>query len=164
MTKKVDMSSSFDPTDNFKAKKSVSLKDKERFKVHKIAEHKFGAIYYKTKLDNGNSIFGEGKVDFLEDKYKQKHPAYMYNFEKFMINKPLTSNAASSILDEDDDTIFSDANSVTTNSFSSNAIKENDNLVEPIVDTDDQPAVPSFDFNNTNDFDIVIDTGDNKQE
>jgi hypothetical protein len=29
MTKKVDMSSSFDPTDNFKAKKSVALKDKE---------------------------------------------------------------------------------------------------------------------------------------
>lgn len=164
MTKKVDMSSSFDPTDNFKAKKSVSLKDKERFKVHKISEHKFGAIYYKTKLDNGNSIFGEGKVDFLEDKYKQKHPAYMYNFEKFMINKPLTSNATSSILEEDDDNIFSDANAVTTNSFSSNAIKENDNLVEPIIDTDDQPAVQSFDFNNPTDFDIVIDTGDNKQE
>ncbi len=81
-----------------------------------------------------------------------------------MINKPLTSNATSSILDEDDDNIFSDANAVTTNSYSSAAIKENDNLVEPIVDTDDQPAVQSFDFNNPTDFDIVIDTGDNKQE
>ncbi len=163
MTKKVDMSSSFDPTDNFKAKKSVALKDKERFKVHKIAEHKFGAIYYKTKLDNGNSIFGEGKVDFLEDKYKQKHPAYMYNFEKFMINKPLSSNVTSSILDEDDDNIFSDANSVTNNSYSTTTV-ETPNIPDPIESNDDQPTIQSFDFNNSNDFDIIIDTGDNKQE
>ena len=163
MTKKVDMSSSFDPTDNFKAKKSVALKDKERFKVHKIAEHKFGAIYYKTKLDNGNSIFGEGKVDFLEEKYKQKHPAYMYNFEKFMINKPLTSSVTSNILEEDDDNIFSDANAVTNNSYSTTTV-ETPNIPDPIKSNDDQPTIQSFDLNNTNDFEIVIDTGDNKQE
>ncbi len=160
MTKKVDMSSSFDPTDNFKAKKSVSLKDKERFKVHKISEHKFGAIYYKTKAENGNSIFGEGKVDFLEDKYKQKHPAYMYNFEKFMINKPLSSSSSSytsSILDDDDDNIFSASNTVTNTTSTVQ-------VADPIKANDDQPTIQSFDFNNPTDFDIIIDTGDNKQE
>ncbi len=90
MTKKVDVSSSYDPTGgDFKTKKSLQYKDKERFKVHKISEHKFGSIFYKTKAPNGNSIFGEGKVNFLDAKYKEKHPAYMFNFEKFMINKPL---------------------------------------------------------------------------
>jgi len=159
MAKKVDMSSSFDPTDNFKAKKSVTLKDKERFKVHKIAEHKFGAIYYRTKAANGNSIFGEGKVDFLEDKYKQKHPAYMYNFEKFMINKPIDdfnttvgpNSSEDSILDETNDNIFEEINA-TTGFSSDSPIKENDDLNE---------TIKTFDFKN-DDFDIVIDTGDKK--
>jgi len=160
MAKKVDMSSSFDPTNNFKAKKSVSLKDKERFKVHKIAEHKFGAIYYRTKAANGNTIFGEGKVDFLEDKYKQKHPAYMYNFEKFMINKPIDdfntsvrpSSSENSILDETNDNIFEEINQ-TTGFSSESPIKENDDLNE---------TIKTFDLND-NDFDIVIDTGDKKE-
>ena len=95
-TKKVDVSSSYDPMDgNITTKKSAQYKDKERFKVHKIAEHKFGQIYYKTKADNGNSVFGEGIVNFLEDVYKEKHPAYMYNFEKFMMRKPTNSTNSS---------------------------------------------------------------------
>ena len=161
MTKKVDMSSSFDPLDNFKVKKSAAFKDKERFKVHKIAEHKFGAIYYRTKNASGNSIFGEGKVDFLEDKYKQKHPAYMYNFEKFMINKPTDdfntsvrpSNSEDSILDETNDNIFEQINP-TTGFSSDSPIKEDDDLNE---------AIKTFDLND-NDFDIVIDTGDKKED
>lgn len=168
MEKKVDKSSSFDPMDNFKAKKSVAVKDKERFKVHKIAEHKFGAIYYRTKAANGNTIFGEGKVDFLEDKYKQKHPAYMYNFEKFMINKPIDDfdtsvrpNASNnSILDETDDNIFS-YTAPTTSYSNSSPIQENDDLNETIKTTEsDKPAIQTFDLND--DFDIVIDTGDKK--
>jgi hypothetical protein len=48
--KKVDVSATFDPTGgDFQASKSIQYKDKERFKVHKIAEHKFGVIYFKTK-------------------------------------------------------------------------------------------------------------------
>ena len=42
--------------------------DKARFKVHKIQEHKFGTIYYKTKNAKGTTIFGEGKVSFIQDK------------------------------------------------------------------------------------------------
>ena len=184
MAKKVDMSSSFDPmTGDFKAKKSVQVKDKERFKVHKIAEHKFGYIYYRTKAPNGNSVFGEGKVDFLEDKYKQKHPAYMYNFEKFMVNKPVSSDVsvntnttASStayIMEEDNDNIFG--------SISNEPIDKKDILHDPLdtlnlpnKDTDNPPpimenddlneAIKTFDLDNNDDFDIVIDTGtDNKQ-
>ncbi len=184
MAKKVDMSSSFDPTGgDFKAKKSVQVKDKERFKVHKIAEHKFGYIYYRTKLPNGNSVFGEGKVSFLEDKYKQKHPAYMYNFEKFMINKPVSSDVSVNadttpsstayIMEEDNDNIFGTVSNepITNEQFLENpmgsgelpnkdtdnppAIMENDNLNE---------AIKTFDFNNDDDFDIVIDTGTDKKE
>ena len=175
MTKKVDTSSSFDPINGgLKAKRSVQIKDKERFKVHKIAEHKFGAIYYRTKADNGNSIFGEGKVNFLEDKYKQKHPAYMYNFEKFMINKPVSSDVDTSptsyIMEEDNDNIFS---TITNNTIEKEKIMEdpiNSNEL-PHNDTDNQPAIQendnlteaikTFDFNDNDDFDIVIDTGNN---
>ncbi len=181
MAKKVDMSSSFDPLDgNFKAKKSVQVKDKERFKVHKIAEHKFGYIYYKTKAPNGNTVFGEGKVGFLEDKYKQKHPAYMYNFEKFMINKPISSGFSSStatsptayIMEEDNDNIF---DSFGTPSISEERFVENPVATQelPHNDTDNPPAImendelneaiKTFDLNN-DDFDIVIDTGTDKKD
>lgn len=180
MAKKVDVSSSFDPmTGDFKAKKSVQYKDKERFKVHKIAEHKFGYIYYRTKAPNGNSLFGEGKVGFLEDKYKQKHPAYMYNFEKFMINKPVssdvsvdTSSSTSYIMEEDNDNIFGTA---TNEPISMEQFLENpmDSINIPEKDTENPPvimenddltdAIKTFDFDN-DDFDIVIDTGTDKKD
>ena len=179
MAKKLDVSSSYDPTGgDFKTKKSLQYKDKERFKVHKIAEHKFGAIYYKTKAPNGNTVFGEGKVNFLEDKYKQKHPAYMYNFEKFMINKPTSgtvsvdTNDYSSILEEDNDNIFS---TVTNNSMEQEKVVENPNVASgvPYNDTDNNPpimendnlteTIKEFNLNDNDDFDIVIDTGTDKK-
>ena len=203
--KKVDVSSSFDPTQgDWKAKKSIQYKDKERFKIHKIAEHKFGTVYYKTKADNGNTVFGEGKVAFLEDKYKQKHPAYMYNFEKFMINKPLSGvpdaiddepvTAASStsyIMDEDDDNIFGGpisqpidmdefisksstidvdySNKDTDSMITPSVIKEDDDIDESIVEfgengNDPVEPIQQFDFNDDDDFDIIIDTGSDKPE
>lgn len=189
MTKKVDMSSSFNPLDgNFAAKKSVQVKDKERFKVHKIAEHKFGQIFYRTKAANGNSVFGEGKVDFLEDKYKTKHPAYMYNFEKFMINKPVSSSMAdadpiddspiTNTLLSDDDNIFGSDTNVTSMEdlikpnnpyvdLSANPIKENDDLDVAIKHNDENienTVIKEFNFNDDDDFDIVIDTGSDKPD
>ena len=117
--KKVDKDSSFDPsTGDVKKKQTIKVKDKERFKIHKIQENKFGAVYYKTKNAKGNSVFGEGKVSFLEDNYKVKHPAYMYNFEKFMIVKPVDSDYTgisnngnvdtenTAIIEDDDDLIM----------------------------------------------------------
>ena len=180
MAKKVDISSSFDPTSgDIKAKRSIQVKDKERFKMHKIAEHKFGYVYYRTKAPNGNSIFGEGKVSFLEDKYKQKHHAQMYNFEKFMINKPVSSdvsvNTTSStayIMEEDNDDIFA---TVSNDTISKENIFENPNTTSkiPYNDTDNKSpimendnltdVIKEFDFNNNDDFDIVIDTGSDKK-
>lgn len=186
--KKVDVSSSFDPLDgNFTAKKSVQYKDKERFKVHKIAEHKFGQIYYKTKADNGNSLFGEGKVGFLEDVYKQKHPAYMYNFEKFMINKPISNNSndniiiddnfssssTSYIMEEDNDNIFGSSSNdslnmeeIITGETKTVEIPINDKVNPPVIEENDDldETIRTFDFEGDDDFDIVIDTGSDKPE
>lgn len=161
LTKKVDVSSSYDAsTGDFKAKKSIALKDKERFKTHKISEHGFGFIYYKTKAANGGSVFGEGKVGFLEDNFKKKHSAYMYDFEKFMQNKP-TNNAenesvtdvnesvTNSILDDNDDYIFS-----TTPTNNESVITSTSNHVEEKT----LDVIPEIDFEN-DDFDIEIDTG-----
>ncbi len=168
LTKKLDTSASFDAsTGDFKAKKSYAYKDKERFKTHKISEHGFGSIYYKTKAANGSSVFGEGKVGFLEDTFKKKHSAYMYDFEKFMQIKPTqestninteTNNesVANSILDDTDDYIFSSNSQATQNTV--NSIK---NDTEPKA----SDVIPEIDFIN-DDFDIEIDTGsqeDNKQ-
>ncbi|MBR5228157.1 MAG: TraM recognition domain-containing protein [Clostridia bacterium] len=155
LAKKVDVSSSFDAsTGDMKAKKSIAVKDKERFKTHKISEHGFGAIYYKTKALNGNSVFGEGKVSFLEDKYKQKHAAYMYDFEKFMINKPTSSTDSAvpvnenSILDDNDDYIFN-----TTIDTKTKEIRN----PNPIVENVQNETIKQFDL--TDDFEIEIDTG-----
>lgn len=188
MAKKVDVSSSFNPLDgNFAAKKSVQVKDKERFKVHKIAEHKFGQIYYRTKAANGNSVFGEGKVNFLEDKYKTKHPAYMYNFEKFMINKPVSSSMAdadpiddspitNSLLSDDDNIFGTEKNAVSMEDLikpnspyvdlSANPIKEDDDLDVAIKHNDfsSNSVIKEFNFNDDDDFDIVIDTGSDKPD
>lgn len=165
LTKKVDVSSSFDAsTGDFKAKKSIAVKDKERFKTHKISEHGFGSIYYKTKAANGSSVFGEGKVSFLEDKYKQKHAAYMYDFEKFMMTKPTNQNTqgptdTNSILDDNDDYIFDTTIDTTT-------FEVRNPAPEPVVhlDEDDKKADVIVDYNNIDDFDIEIDIPEDNKE
>jgi len=165
LAKKVDVSSSFDAsTGDFKAKKSIAVKDKERFKTHKISEHGFGAIYYKTKAANGSSVFGEGKVSFLEDKYKQKHAAYMYDFEKFMITKPTNQNTqgptdTNSILDDNDDYIFDTTIDTTT-------FEVRNPAPDPIVhiDEDDNKGEVIQNYNDVEDFDIEIDIPDEKKE
>lgn len=70
--------------------KSVDLrvKEKVRMKWFKIQDQSFGNIFYKTKNASGKSIFGKGKTTFLNEKYKEKANTQMYNFEKYMMNKP----------------------------------------------------------------------------
>jgi len=155
--KKVDKDSSFDPsTGDVKRKMTIKVKDKERFKVHKIQENKFGSIYYKTKNAKGNSVFGEGKVSFIDSKYLQKHPAYEYNFEKFMVVKPIDSDFTSvekitnpgPVIEDDDNYIF--GTNIETSKNSSNTT---DNVEESKV-------LKTFNFDgDDNDIDIVIDTG-----
>ena len=93
MEKKVDTSESYtiDKNEGFVSKgKKIEIKDKERIKIHKLAELGFGSMFYKTKNSSGKSVFGEGKTSFLADKYKQKQNTLMFNFEKYMMSKPET--------------------------------------------------------------------------
>lgn len=108
MEKKVDTSESYtiDDKEGFVSKgKKIEIKDKERIKVHKLAELGFGSMFYKTKTASGKSVFGEGKTSFLADKYKQKQNTLMFNFEKYMMSKPesptITMNESDSSSNDD---------------------------------------------------------------
>jgi type IV secretory pathway TraG/TraD family ATPase VirD4 len=159
MAKKYDVSSTFDKsTGDFKTKKSAAYKDKERFKVHKISEHGFGAIYFKTKKSNGSTLFGEGKVDFLEAKYKQKHSTYMYDFEKFMLNKP---SSGASAYDNKDDTFANNNSSSSNVTYQQTAPSSNQNLInyDIVIDTGNSSPIDHADNFNSNVISFDIDLG-----
>ena len=82
----------------------IDVKDKERIKIHKLAELGFGAMFYRTKSANGKTVFGEGRTTFLDNKYKEKQKTLMFNFEKYMMSKP----DAPSITMNDSDTTTND--------------------------------------------------------
>lgn len=162
LAKKLDTSASFDASSgDFKAKKSYAIKDKERFKTHKISEHGFGFIYYKTKAENGSSVFGEGKVGFLEETYKKKHSTYMYDFEKFMQIKPDSNQSTESIIDNN---VTESKSSILDEPDSDYIFNSIPNVEEP-VEQKPLNIIPEVDFSD-DDFDIEIDTGasDNKKE
>lgn len=151
--KKVDKDSSFDPsTGDVKRKTTIKVKDKDRFKVHKIQENKFGSIYYKTKNAKGNSVFGEGKVTFLDDKYKQKHPAYEYNFEKYMVIKPIDSDFTSVSNITKNGPVMEDNESYIFGTNTETSKKEESKIPMP-------EELKKFDLSTNDDFDIIIDTG-----
>ena len=88
--KKADKSTGYSVDDavGLKSSTKIDVKDKERIKVHKLAELGFGSMFYRTKSANGKTIFGEGKTSFLDNKYKEKQKTLMFNFEKYMMSKP----------------------------------------------------------------------------
>jgi len=47
----------------------------------------FKAIKYKTKDSSGKTIIGDGKTNFVEEKYYNEHPTKVYNFDKFRIHE-----------------------------------------------------------------------------
>ncbi len=49
----------------------------------KVQTLKFKACGYKTKLNNGRFISGQGSVDFLASKYKEVQETKTFNFTKF---------------------------------------------------------------------------------
>ena len=160
--KKVDKDSSFDPSSgDVKRKMTIKVKDKERFKIHKIQENKFGSIYYRTKNAKGNSVFGEGKVSFLDEKYKQKHPAYEYNFEKFMVVKPIDSDfkTPSDISDNNGPVIEDDDSYIFGTNIDVNTKKQNNNDTSNSSEKESPKFITQFNFDDNSDFDIVIDTG-----
>ena len=55
----------------------------KNFKAGKVQSQKFKAILFKTRDIKGKMIVGKGKLDFLESKYKEKHPSKVYNFSKY---------------------------------------------------------------------------------
>ena len=108
--KKVDISESYTIKEKegfVSTGKKIEVKDKDRIKVHKLAELGFGSMFYKTKTASGKSVFGEGKTSFLADKYKRKQDTLMFNFEKYMMTKPespsITMNESDS---SNDDKLF----------------------------------------------------------
>lgn len=45
----------------------------------------FKAIKYKTKSSKGKTIIGDGKTNFIDEKYFKEQPIKVYNFEKYKI-------------------------------------------------------------------------------
>lgn len=56
---------------------------KENIKSGKLQALAFKNCAYKIKDMKGKNIYGDGKVDFLEAKYKELHNSKFYDFNKF---------------------------------------------------------------------------------
>ena len=108
--KKVDVDPSYKVGKYGNLDGTVSIKKtkKSRAEWYKIENLGFGAVYYKTKDFNGATVFGKGKTEFLNDKYKKKADTLMYNFEKYMMTKPETPTIKLNDSDDntEDDKIF----------------------------------------------------------
>lgn len=75
--------------------------------AYKIQDLGFKAVFFKTKDAKGKTIYGKGKTDFLNSKYKQKSHTLMFNFEKYMMSKPDTPTITLNDSDSaNDDTLF----------------------------------------------------------
>ncbi len=102
-----DFSYKFDITKDVVATPTLTKEKKFRMEWFKLADQGFGDIFYKTKNAKGKTVYGKGKVTFLDSKYKEKADTLMYNFEKYMMSKPDTPTIA--INDDDskkDDFLF----------------------------------------------------------
>ena len=55
-----------------------------RFVGDKIRALGFKSCLYITKTNSGSWAAGDGKVDFLASKYKEKHHSKTYNFARFI--------------------------------------------------------------------------------
>lgn len=147
MEKKADKSTSYNiDAEGLHGKTQLNVKDKERIKVHKLAELGFGSMFYKTKTANGKTIFGEGKTSFLAPKYKQKQNTLMFNFEKYMMSKP------------DSPTITMNDSDTSTNDDKLFGVNTTNRLKEELRKESNRSNVnsnPSFiKVNNVNDEDI----------
>lgn len=56
---------------------------KANIKAGKLQALPFKACAYKFKDLKGKDNYGDGKVDFMESKYKEPHPSKFYDFAKF---------------------------------------------------------------------------------
>lgn len=56
---------------------------KKNFEPGKVQSTKFKQCLYKIRNNSGKLVYGKGKLDFLESKYKEPKKIKTYNFEKF---------------------------------------------------------------------------------
>lgn len=159
MEKKVDTNTSYTiKNGDFSTDKvSIGVKDKERIKIHKLAEMGFGSMFYKTKTANGKTIFGEGKTSFLASKYKEKQNTLMFNFEKYMMSKPDTPTITMNDSDTstNDDKLFG----VNTTNRLKDELKRSSNMSNVNSNTD-FIKVGNINDEPNDDFEIVFENSE----
>ena len=104
-----DASSSYKVVDGELVKTaSLEVKKKTRAEAYKIQDLGFKNVFFKTKDEKGKTVYGKGKTDFLNSKYKEKSHTLMFNFEKYMMTKPDTPTITINDSDSsaNDDTLF----------------------------------------------------------
>lgn len=161
--KKVDVAPSYKVGNygNLNGTVAIEKKKKSRAEWYKIENLGFGAVFYKTKDFNGTTVFGKGKTDFLNDKYKKKSNTLMYNFEKYMMTKPGTPTIKLNDSDnsEEDDKIFG----VDTATKLNKELEKisNDSIIKPNTTYANDEIIGSSDSNlksiNNDDFEIIFD-------
>lgn len=87
---------------------TLEKKKKERMEGFKLADQPFGNVFFKTKNTAGKTVYGKGKVSFLDSKYNSKKDVLTYNFEKYMMTKPDSPTIIVNDSDDsnNDDTLF----------------------------------------------------------
>lgn len=156
-----DFSYDYDITGDPKSKATLKKEKKFRAEWFKIADQGFGDVFYRTKNSKGKTVYGKGKVTFLNSKYKEKADTLMYNFERYMMSKP--ENPTITINDGDsnkDDLLFG----VNTSSKLSDKIRNVHDYTSMDSIVEDSETFANGDVVGTNgnldDFEIVFDNDD----
>ena len=119
-----------------------------RYKAGKVQSLKFKAIIYKTKDLRGATIVGDGKVDFLESRYKEKQKIKTFNFAKYSNNQ---TNYSAVHDDKHDKFDLKNVNFTGTpdNPNDTDPIKQNNNGLNYSFDSEN--AISNYNSNNNND-------------
>lgn len=107
---------------------------KENIKSGKLQALPFKNCAYKIKDMKGKNIYGDGKVDFLEAKYKEPHNGKFYDFNRFTngiaedstSDKPKKTNFLKKDFDED---VNGDINPIRTDVTDSKYLFDNDDAM-----------------------------------
>lgn len=107
---------------------------KENIKSGKLQALPFKNCAYKIKDMKGKNIYGDGKVDFLEAKYKEPHNGKFYDFNRFTngiaedstSDKPKKTNFLKKDFDED---VNGDINPIRTDVTDAKYLFDNDDAM-----------------------------------
>ena len=152
-----DQSSSFKIVDGELVKStSLEVKKKIRAEAYKIQDLGFKNVFFKTKDEKGKTIYGKGKTDFLNSKYKEKAHTLMFNFEKYMMTKPDTPTITINDSDSsaNDDTLFGVNTSTRLNEEL--AKRANDSIVSSPSNYSQSEDKKSVELDNLDNFDIMF--------